>query len=107
METRIAAIGLIGLRPVRRHPGGPAELAELRQTRRLDRPRRYRQLHFPFELVADVEEHQIGKRLAAPATRQIGDVFGHRFHEQAYPELVLNAEYAGPDQQVRAEAAIV
>src|SRR4051812_3495192 len=106
MKTRIAAIGLVRPGPVRRHPAGPAKLAELRKTRRLDRARRYRKLHFPFELLADVEKHQIGERLAPAATRQIGDVFGHRFHEQAQAELVLDAEHAGANQQIGAETTI-
>src|SRR5712671_8025225 len=98
VEASVATIGLIGLRPVRRHPAGPAKLPELREPPRFDRAGRKRQLDFPFELVANVEEHQIGQRFAAPAGRQIGDVLGHRFHEQANTELVLNTVNARTKQ---------
>jgi len=59
MKPGIATVGFYA-RPVRCHPGRPAELAELADPDRLGGARRDRQLGIPIELLANVEEYQIG-----------------------------------------------
>src|ERR1044071_337972 len=106
MKARIRSIGTIRLSPVRRHPASPAELPELRKPHRLDRTCGDRQFDLPIELVADIEEYQIGQGFAAPAAWQVLHVVRHRLDEDADPELVLHAIDAGPHQDIDDEPAV-
>src|SRR4051795_10135755 len=60
VKACVATVRLIVLGPVRCHPAGPTELAKARQPYRLDRAGRERQFDFPLELLANVEEDEIG-----------------------------------------------
>ena len=68
--------------------------------------RRDRQFRVPIELLAVVEEHQIGQRLAQIAGRQKADILRQAFGEDPDPDLVLNAENSSAEQRVVAEPVI-
>src|SRR3954466_1287505 len=72
MKTRVAPIFLVA-GPVRCHPRRPAKLAELPEADRFGGARRDLQFGVVFELLAVVEEHQVGQRLAKIAGRQEPD----------------------------------
>src|SRR5436190_20725583 len=69
MKPGLAPIFFSG-RPIRRHPGGPAKLAELAQPERLCGTRGDCQLSVAVQLPGIVEENEIGERLAQTAGRQ-------------------------------------
>src|SRR5215470_4082051 len=75
MKSGIAAV-CVGRGPVRRHPGGPAQLSELAETHGLDRARWNGEFGVPNELGSVVEIDEIGERLAEVAARQESDVLG-------------------------------
>src|SRR6266436_2586587 len=91
MEPRIAPIGFGG-GPIRRHPARPAELAETAEPDRRGIACRDRQLGIPLELLAGIEKHEIGQRLAQVPGRQKANVLGQVLGEYPNPDLVLNAE---------------
>src|SRR5688500_1731467 len=105
MEPRVAALRLVGVRPVRRHPAGPAETPGAAELRRLRRPCGERQLHIPIELVADEEEYGIREPLALLSGGEEALVFGKILHMDADADLVLHAEDTAADQSVHAESA--
>ena len=60
MKARVGATGLVGLRPVRRHPAGPAELRAAAEPHRRDLAGGNGELQIPIVFVADIEEDRVG-----------------------------------------------
>src|SRR3954464_11238790 len=105
MKPRVTAIA-IPAGPVRRHPGRPAKLAELAEPDRVRGAGWDRQPGAVFELLAVVEEHQVGKRFAKIAGRQEADILGEVFGKYPNSDLVLDAEDAASKQGVVAKHVV-
>src|SRR5580698_11611352 len=105
MKTRVLTVNFLA-GPVRRHPACPAQLTEAAEPHGLCGSCRYRQFDVVVELLAIVEEHQVGQRLAKIAGRQEANISGKIFRENPNPDLVLDAEDAAAKQRVLAKHVV-
>src|SRR5579871_3808473 len=105
MEARIATIGFLA-GPIWRHPAGPAQLTKPAEPDGLRGPGGYRELDIVFELLAIVEEHEVGQRLAEIAGRQETNILSQVLRKNLNPDFILNAENAAAQQRILAQHVV-